>query len=185
MVWVRSPVYFYKRNDPFYFSRSIPSDLQHHFKKRKIGVPLRSKSEAKAAKSAAALSDRLGRYWNSLRMEMIYPRELGLKVLQETKPCTTSEYSLSDALALYHQLKGGGKTKLFYDVSKRSIRYLEECLGHDNLTSIKKSDAGRFKVRGLRAVVIDPIELPYINSPNIDLQIILSNWPFNTPNASI
>ena len=59
MVWVRLPVYFYKRNDTFYFSRSIPSDLQHRFKKRKIEVSLRTKSESKAAKSAAALSDRL------------------------------------------------------------------------------------------------------------------------------
>ena len=85
MVWVRLPVYFYKRNDTFYFSRSIPSDLQHRFKKRKIEVSLRTKSESKAAKSAAALSDRLERYWDSLRMEMIYSRELGLKVLQDTK----------------------------------------------------------------------------------------------------
>ena len=145
MVWVRLPVYFYKRNETFYFSRAVPSDLQHRFNKRKIEISLRTKSEAKAAKSAAALSDRLERYWDSLRMEMIYSRELGLKVLQETKPCTTSEYRLSDALALYHRLKGGGKTKLFYDVSNRSIRYLEECLGHDNLTSIEKSDAGRFR----------------------------------------
>jgi len=84
MVWVRSPVYFYKRNETFYFSRSIPSDLQHRFKKRKIEVSLRTKSEAKAAKSAAALSDRLERYWDSLRMEMIYSRELGLGVAPDT-----------------------------------------------------------------------------------------------------
>ncbi|MDC1383915.1 hypothetical protein N8500_10625 [Candidatus Puniceispirillum sp.] len=31
-----------------------------------------SKLEVIAAKSAAALSDRLERYWNSIRMEMIY-----------------------------------------------------------------------------------------------------------------
>ena len=67
MVWVRLPVYYYKRNDIFYFSRSIPSDLQHRFNKRKIEVSLRTKSESKAAKSAAALSDRLERYWNRLR----------------------------------------------------------------------------------------------------------------------
>ena len=78
-MWVRLPVYFYKRNDTFYFSRSIPSNLQHRFKKRKIEVSLRTKSESKAAKSAAALSDRLERYWDSLRMEMIYSRELGLR----------------------------------------------------------------------------------------------------------
>ena len=58
MVWVRSPVYFYKRNDTFYFSRAVPSDLRNRFKKKKIEVSLRTKSEAKAAKSAAALSER-------------------------------------------------------------------------------------------------------------------------------
>jgi len=128
MVWARLPVYFYKRNDTFYFSRSIPSDLQHRFKKRKIEVSLRTKSESKAAKSAAALSDRLERYWDSLRMEMIYSRELGLKVLQDTKITNSNNFSLSDALALYHRLKGKGKTQLFYDVSNRSIRYLSECV---------------------------------------------------------
>ena len=65
MVWVRSPVYFYKRNETFYFSRAIPSDLLHRFNKRKVEVSLRTKSESKAAKSAAALSDRLERYWDS------------------------------------------------------------------------------------------------------------------------
>ena len=74
MVWVRLPVYFYKRNETFYFSRAIPSDLLHRFNKRKVEVSLRTKSESKAAKSAAALSDRLERYWDSLRMEMIYSK---------------------------------------------------------------------------------------------------------------
>ena len=81
MVRVRSPVYFYKRNDTFYFSRAVPSDLRHRFNKKKIEVSLKTKSENKAAKSAAALSDRLERYWDSIRMELIYSRELGLKTL--------------------------------------------------------------------------------------------------------
>ena len=68
MVWVRSPVYFHKRNKTFYFSRTTPSGLLHRFNKRKIEVSLRTKSEAKVAKSAAALSDRLQRYWDSLRI---------------------------------------------------------------------------------------------------------------------
>ena len=67
MVWVRSPVYFYNRNGTYYFSRAVPSDLRHRFPKRKIEVSLRTKSESKAARSAAALSDRLERYWDSLR----------------------------------------------------------------------------------------------------------------------
>jgi integrase len=145
MVWVRLPVYFYKRNETFYFSRSIPYDLQHRFKKRKIEVSYRTKSESKAAKSAAALSDRLERYWDSLRMEMIYSRELGLTVLQQTKRPNGNHFSLSDALALYHRLKGNCKNQLFYDVSSRSIRYLEECLKHDNLSNLEITDAGQFR----------------------------------------
>lgn len=51
-----------KETKLFYFSQSIPSDLQHRFIKRKIGLSLRTKSESKAAKFAATLSDRLKQY---------------------------------------------------------------------------------------------------------------------------
>src|SRR5210317_21167 len=114
MVWVRLPVYFYKRNQTYYFSRAIPSDLLHRFNKRKIEVSLRTKSEAKAAKSAAALSDRLERYWDSIRMEMIYSRELGINVVSDKiRNANATKLSLSDALTLYQRLKGTGKSNLF------------------------------------------------------------------------
>ena len=145
MVWVRSPVYFYNRNGTYYFSRAVPSDLRHRFPKRKIEVSLRTKSVSKATRSAAALSDRLERYWDSLRMEMIYSKELGLTVLPEATTSTSDSFSLTDALALYHRLKGTGKTSLFFESSERSIRYLIECLGYDKLTSLEVSDAGRFR----------------------------------------
>jgi len=51
MVWVRSPVFFYKRGETFYFSRAVPSDLQHRFDKRKVEVSLRTKSEIRARKN--------------------------------------------------------------------------------------------------------------------------------------
>ena len=44
-----------------------------------------------------------------------------------------------------HRLKGTGKTSLFFEASERSIRYLIDCLGHDSLTSLEVSDAGRFR----------------------------------------
>ena len=146
MVWVRLPVYFYKRNETFYFSRAIPSDLLHRFNKRKVEVSLRTKSESKAAKSAAALSDRLERYWDSLRMEMIYSKELGLSVAPDAKTCSSAKsFPITEALALYHRLKGGGKTKLFFESSERSMRYLTDCLGHEDLAALEISDAGRFR----------------------------------------
>ena len=114
MVWVRSPLYFYKRKNTYYFSRAVPSDLQHRFNKRKIEVSLRTKSETKAAKSAAALSDRLERHWDTLRIEMIYSRELGLAVKGSNHEPKHSALNLTDALSLYQSLKGTNKTKLFF-----------------------------------------------------------------------
>ena len=78
-------------------------------------------------------------------MEMIYSKELGLTVLPDARPAASDSFSLTDALALYHRLKGTGKTSLFFESSERSIRYLIECLGHDSLTSLEVSDAGRFR----------------------------------------
>ena len=121
MVWVRSPVYFHNRNGTYYFSRAVPSDLRHRVPKWKIEVSLRTKSESKAARSATALSDRLERYWDSFWMEMIYSNELGLTVLPETRTVPSDSFILTDALALYHRLKGTGKTSLFFKSSERSI----------------------------------------------------------------
>ena len=113
MVWVRSPVYFYKRNETFYFSRAVPSDLRHRLNKKKIEMSLLTKSETKAAKSDAALSNRLERYWDSPRMGMAYSKEPGLTTLQPSQQASNDMFTMSDALALYYRLKGKGKTKFF------------------------------------------------------------------------
>ena len=75
----------------------------------------------------------------------IHSKQLGLTVLPEVTRSAVDSFSLTDALALYHRLKGTGKTSLFFESSERSIRYLTECLGHDSLTSLEVSDAGRFR----------------------------------------
>ena len=62
MVWVRSPVYYYKRNDIYYFWRGVQSDLRHGFNKHKIELSLKIKSQIKAERLAGALSDRLERH---------------------------------------------------------------------------------------------------------------------------
>ena len=70
-------------------------------------------------------------------MEMIYSRELGISVVPDkANKASTTDVSLPDALDLYQRLKGTGKTKLFFEGSKRSIRYLVECVGHDNINDL-------------------------------------------------
>ena len=56
--------YLIRRNGIFYFSRRVPSDLQTRFNKERVTISLRTRSQAKAEKSAEALSDRLERYWD-------------------------------------------------------------------------------------------------------------------------
>ena len=74
-------------------------------------------------------------------MEMIYSRELGLRVAPDTKTTASAKsFSITDALALYHRLKGGGKTDQFFESSKRNMRYLIGCLGHDDLAAIEISE---------------------------------------------
>ena len=64
-------------------------------------------------------------------------------LLNKVKNANETEVTLSDALALYQRLKGTGKSKLFFEVSNRSIRYLVECVGHDNINGLEPVDAGR------------------------------------------
>ena len=78
-------------------------------------------------------------------MEMVYSKELGLTTLPPSQQASHDMFTMSDALALYHRLKGKGKAKLFFEASERSMRYLSECLGHENLTALEISDAGRFR----------------------------------------
>ena len=78
-------------------------------------------------------------------MEMIYSRELDLPVAPQAKRQASNDSSLTDALSLYQRLTGAGKTKLFFEVSERSIRYLTKCLGHCNLSLLEVSKAGQFR----------------------------------------
>ncbi len=87
-----SSVYFYNLNGTYYFSLAVPSDLRHRFLERKIEVSLLTKTKSKVVRFAATLSERLERYWNNLRMEIIKSNGLGLAGLPETR--TVASYSL-------------------------------------------------------------------------------------------
>ena len=66
-----------------------------------MAVSLRTRSEIRARNSAAALSDRLERYWGSLRMEMICSRELGLSVIREAATQYASKLTFDQVLTLF------------------------------------------------------------------------------------
>ena len=107
MVYTSSPDYLCRRNGIFYFSRRVPSDVCSRFNKDRLIVSLHTRSLPKAQRSAAALSDRLERCWDSIRLEIFHSRELGLSLVQEVEADRNSVFvSIQDALDSYLRLKG-------------------------------------------------------------------------------
>ena len=145
-MYTRSPDYLYCRNGIFYFTRNVPSDLKSRFNKNRVVVSLHTRSITRAQKSASALSDRLDRYFESLRLERFHSQELGLKF--DTNMVTDSdepEVTITDALDLYVRLKGTGRGKVFARTAERNANYLIECIGEACLCDIKPTDAGKFR----------------------------------------
>ena len=67
-------------------------------------------------------------------MEMIYSWDFVPRVAPDARTNTSAEsFSMREALALYHRLKGGGKTKQFFESFQRSMRFLADCQGQDDL----------------------------------------------------
>jgi integrase len=145
-MYTRSPDYLYCRNGIFYFTRNVPSDLKSRFNKNRVVVSLHTRSITRAQKSASALSDRLDRYFESLRLERFHSQELGLKF--DANVVTVSdepEVTVADALQLYVRLKGAGRGKVFTRTAERNVSYLIECIGETSLSDIKPTDAGKFR----------------------------------------
>ena len=114
MVYTRSPDHLYRRNGIYYFTRNVPSDLKTRFNKKRFVVSLHTRSVARAQWSAMALSDRLERYFESLRLERFHSQELGLKFsLPADIDADLAEVPISEALSLYIRLKGVGRDRLF------------------------------------------------------------------------
>lgn len=146
MVYTSSPDYLYRRNGIYYFTRNVPSDLKTRFNKKRVVVSLHTRSVARAQKSAMALSDRLERYFESLRLERFHSQELGLKFsVPADIDVDFAEVPISEALSLYIRLKGVGRDRLFRRTAERNIGYLIECLGDACISTIKPTDGGKFR----------------------------------------
>ena len=109
-------------------------------------MSLKTKSADEALNLSMTLSDRLERYWDSLRLEQIHSRELGLSLINaDLRPNDRKILlSLDDAFRCYQSRKGDGKGDLFFRSSSRNIGYLKDCLDNKSLTMIETGDSGRF-----------------------------------------
>ena len=138
--------YLIRRNGIFYFSRRVPSDLQARFNKERVTISLRTRSQVKAEKSAEALSDRLERYWDGLRLEIFHTRELGLSLVSSPSVFGASRsVSIKEAVDNYLRLKGNGRSHTFFQGAYRSIDYLVEATGITDLIEFRVEHAPVFR----------------------------------------
>ena len=156
---IQNHAYLIRRNGIFYFSRRVPADVRSRFNKDRVIVSLHTRSLPKAQRSAAALSDRLERYWDSIRLEVFHTRELGLSLVQEGEADRSSvSVSIEDALYSYLRLKGAGRSKTFFQGAKRAMGYLTEATAAEELSSLSAADAARFRdhliCRGMTAASV-------------------------------
>ena len=143
---IQNHAYLIRRNGIFYFSRRVPADVRSRFNKDRVIVSLHTRSLPKAQRSAAALSDRLERYWDSIRLEVFHTRELGLSLVQEVEADRSGlSVSIQDALDSYLRLKGAGRSKTFFQGAERAVGYLTEATDAEELSSLSASDAARFR----------------------------------------
>ena len=143
---IQNHSYLVRRNGIFYFYRRVPSDVCSRFNKDRVIVSLHTRSLPKAQRSAYALSERLERYWDSIRLEILHTKELGLSVVREVETSNSHvSVSIPDSLATYIRLKGVGRNKTFFQGAERAIGYLTEANGAEELASLSASDAARFR----------------------------------------
>ncbi len=68
MATKKHPRYTFKKNGVYYFTRSVPKDLRHHYSTGRLVESLKTKNRDQALLAAKVLSSRLDQYWFELRL---------------------------------------------------------------------------------------------------------------------
>ena len=154
----KHPQHTYTKRDIYYFSRVIPSDLQHHYSKSRIIQSLKTKSVHRAIMASKMLSAKLDDYWLGLRLKQVDVPASHLLVSGATVNFESNLPTIDDALETYLNIKGRDKSDLFFSHTRRSIKYLKGCLGCRSLDQYTSADAALlrdwFVVRGLATASI-------------------------------
>ncbi len=142
MVDKKRDSYLFQKRDIWYFSRHVPVDIRGHYRSERIVRSLRTKSYAKASKTAAVWSDHLESVWAGIRL-----RHLGLGPSFEDaahKPAAAGP-SLTAALAIYLKLKGHGRASHYEAAARRAVTYAVDALNDRPIDTYTQLDAARFR----------------------------------------
>ena len=141
----KHPQHTYTKRDVYYFSRVIPSDLRSHYTKPRIIQSLKTKSAHRASVASKMLSSKLDDYWLGLRLKQMDVPASHLLVSGASVNLESNLLSIDEALEAYLSIKGSGKADLFFSHTRRSIRYLKDCLGCRSLDQYTSADASKLR----------------------------------------
>lgn len=138
------PPYTYLKDGIYYFSKSVPVDLRHHYLKPRIIQSLRTKSYGQAKLASKMMASKLDDYWLKLRLKNIEIPAAHLLVSNDD--ISQSDLpTIDDAMELYLEIKGRDKNKTFVRSTKRNIGYLKSCLGARALDQYTTADAAKLR----------------------------------------
>ena len=145
MVELSNPKYTYTKRGVFYFSKKIPTDLRHHYKKPIITQSLRTKSKMDAEKASKLFSSRLEEYWLNLRFREMQIPAAHLLNSTPSQNLHSTLPTIEDARDLYLRVKGEHRHNTFFSHTKRSVAYLTQCLGCHSLDQYSSADASKLR----------------------------------------
>ena len=138
-----NPKYTYRKDGVFYFSKQVPSDVRSYYSKQRIVLCLRTKSPSQAQQASKAVLAKLEDYWLKLRIkDLDVPAS---HLLNESLSVTAGMPTIEDALNLYLDIKGVGRSELFFRAARRNVRYLVTALGVRSLDKYSTNDASKFR----------------------------------------
>ena len=132
------PKYTYLKDNTYYFSRSVPTDLRCFYTKSRIIQSLRTNSLPRAKTASKVFASKLDDYWLGLRLKSLDVPAAHLLIEDGT---TSSLPTIKTALEVYFEVKGIGRPKLFFTTAQRYIGYLIECLGNRSIDQYTSKDA--------------------------------------------
>jgi hypothetical protein len=152
MAYDKLVPFSFQKEGIYYFERRVPRDLREHYLSGKISYSLRTRSATVAASRAKRAAQQLDEYWYHLRVKSSeLPGRHRLRLIQSVPsggpysafsvPHTDQSVSLSEAVAIYLQLKGVDRSGNFQRTTERACGYVIDICGDKNLLEFTKSDA--------------------------------------------
>ena len=124
----RYPKYTYLKDNTYYFSRSVPTDLRCFYTKPRIIQSLRTNSLLRAKTASKVFASKLDDYWLGLRLKTLDVPAAHLLITDGA--INDSELpTIEEALEVYFKVIGIDCQKLFFTTAQCYFGYLIECLG--------------------------------------------------------